>query len=182
MRLIVGLGNPGKKYARTRHNIGFMCLEAFAAEKHLSFSYDKKFIADVAKYKDTILLKPQTYMNLSGNSVSKIVSYYDIDFEDILIIYDDLDLPTAKLRIRYQGSDGGHKGMRSILPALKTNNIKRVKFGIDNPTHIEVTNHVLSPFSKAEGDEVIESINTVKKIIEDFADETPFNTIMNQYN
>ncbi len=182
MKLIVGLGNPGKKYSRTRHNIGFMCLEAFAASNGVTFTYDKKFIGEVAKINQTFLLKPHTYMNLSGNSIGKIVDYYNIDPNDILIIYDDLDLPTAKLRIRYQGSDGGHKGMRSILPVLKTNAVKRIKFGIDNPTNTEVTNHVLSPFSKKEGDEVIESINTVKAIMEAFANDEPFNNIMNQYN
>ena len=182
MKLVVGLGNPGRKYSRTRHNIGFMCLEAFAAEKRLTFKHDKKFLGAVIRYKDAILLKPDTYMNLSGNAVGKVVDYYDIDPEDILIIYDDLDLPTAKLRIRFKGSAGGHKGMLSVIPAVGTDALKRVKFGIDNPEGIETTHHVLSKFAKSEGDAVIESIGTVKRIIEDFVDGEDFTNIMNKYN
>lgn len=182
MKLIIGLGNPGKQYARTRHNIGFMCLEAYAHEHNLKFKYEKKFIGEIAKTTNAILLKPHTYMNLSGNSVGKVVNYYNIDPDDILIIYDDLDLPTAKVRLRYKGSAGGHKGLLSVLPALGTDAIKRVKFGIDNPPGAEAKYHVLSPFSKAEGDDVIESMNKVKSIIHDFINDTDFLDIMNNYN
>jgi len=182
MRLIVGLGNPGRKYSRTRHNIGFLCLEAFAAEKKLKFRYDKKFIGEIAQYKNAYLLKPQTYMNLSGNSVGKMADYYDIDPADILIIYDDLDLPTAKIRLRPQGGTGGHKGLQSVLPALGTNEIKRIRFGIGNPEAVEVTHHVLSKFLKSEGDMVIKGIDTVKTIIERFANGEDFTRLMNEYN
>lgn len=182
MKLIVGLGNPGKKYARTRHNIGFMCLDVFAKDYGLSFSYDKKFIGDVARYKDTLLLKPRTYMNLSGNAVAPLVDYYDIDPDDILVIYDDLDLPTAKIRLRYKGGSGGHKGIQSILAALGSESFKRVKFGISKPENKETKDYVLSRFNKSEGDDVIAAIDQVKSAMSDFIDEVPFTNIMNTYN
>ncbi len=182
MKLVVGLGNPGKKYAKTRHNIGFLCLDAFAHEQGLSFSYEKKFIGEVAKHKSTYLLKPHTYMNNSGNAVQRIMDYYDIDTEDILVIYDDLDLPTAKIRIRYKGSAGGHKGIRSIMSALGTQAFKRIKFGIDKPSRMPTPDYVLSSFAKAEGDRVIESIDRVKHAIRDFSDNEAFTNIMNTYN
>ena len=182
MKLIVGLGNPGKKYARTRHNIGFMCLDVFAKDHGLQFSYDKKFTADVTRYKDTLLIKPRTYMNLSGNAVAPVVDYYDIDPEDVLVIYDDLDLPTAKVRLRYKGGSGGHNGMRSIIAALGSEEFKRVKFGISKPASKETKDYVLSRFNKSEGDDVIAAINLVNKAIGDFIDDTPFSNIMNTYN
>ncbi|MGM0436096.1 MAG: aminoacyl-tRNA hydrolase [Bacillota bacterium] len=182
MKLIVGLGNPGKKYARTRHNIGFLCLDAFAHEQGLSFSYEKKFIGDVTKTKDAYLLKPHTYMNNSGNAVRLIMDYYNIATEDLLVIYDDLDLPTAKIRIRYKGSAGGHNGMRSIIDAIGTTEFKRIKFGIDKPERMTTPDYVLSKFAKKDGDKVIESIDRVKKAMRDFAEGVSFENIMNTYN
>jgi PTH1 family peptidyl-tRNA hydrolase len=182
MKLIVGLGNPGKKYARTRHNIGFLCLDAFAHEQSLSFSYEKKFLGDVAKSKDAYFLKPQTYMNNSGNAVRLIMDYYNIDTEDLLVIYDDLDLPTAKIRVRYKGSAGGHNGMRSIIDAIGTTEFKRIKFGIDKPVRMSTPDYVLSNFAKSEGDMVIASIDRVKKAMMEFSEGVSFQNIMNAYN
>ncbi|MFW5914074.1 MAG: aminoacyl-tRNA hydrolase [Bacillota bacterium] len=182
MKLIVGLGNPGKKYARTRHNIGFMCLDAFAHKHSLSFSYDKKFIGEVARFEDTLLLKPTTYMNLSGNAVAPMVDYYDIATEDILVIYDDVDLPTAKLRLRYQGGSGGHKGIQSLIAALGSENFKRIKFGISKPDSKETKDYVLSRFNKSEGDDVIAAIDRANAAMREFVDDVPFSNIMNTYN
>jgi|AntRauTorcE11897_2_1112592.scaffolds.fasta_scaffold05225_2 PTH1 family peptidyl-tRNA hydrolase len=182
MKLIVGLGNPGKKYARTKHNIGFLCLDAFAHDQGLSFSYEKKFIGEVTRYQDTFLLKPHTFMNNSGNSVQLIKEYYNIDTLDMLVIYDDLDMPTAKVRIRYKGSAGGHNGMRSIISALDTQAFKRIKFGIDKPSRMATAPYVLSKFAKADKDRVLKSIEKVKNAMKDFSDETPFEAIMNAYN
>ncbi len=182
MKLIVGLGNPGRKYARTRHNIGFMCLEAFAHSHGLKFSYDKKFIADVTRLNETILMKPRTYMNLSGNAVAPVVDYYDIEPEDVMVIYDDLDLPTAKIRLRYKGGSGGHKGMQSIIAALGTETFKRIKFGISKPDSKAGKDYVLSRFKKSEGDAVIEAIDQVNRAMTDFMKDEPFANIMNTYN
>ncbi len=182
MKLIVGLGNPGRKYSRTRHNIGFLCLEAYASKQAIEFKKDKKFIGDIAQLSHGFLLKPSTYMNRSGDSVKALVDYYKIDAQDILIIHDDLDLPTGKIRLRYQGGHGGHKGLMSIFTALGTSNIKRIKFGIGKPEAMDPKDYVLKKFQKSEGDAVIESINKVKEIISDFLEDQPFVNIMNQYN
>jgi len=182
MKLIVGLGNPGKKYARTRHNIGFLCLEAYATKHILTFKFDNKFNGEWVKHGDTILLKPHTFMNLSGQSVQAMMNYFNIDPEDILVIYDDLDLPTAKLRLRMKGSAGGHNGIKSIIQSIGTQSFNRVRFGISKPTRRETKDYVLSTFSKAEGDEVIQSIDVVTEIIEGFSQGHHFNKLMNQYN
>ncbi len=182
MKLIVGLGNPGKKYFNTRHNIGFLCLDKYAHDHNLKFKKHRKFKAEVAEISGAILLKPQTYMNLSGFSVVKALDYYGIDKEDIFVIYDDLDLPTAKIRLRYQGSSGGHKGMMSLFDHLKTKEIKRLKFGIDRHPELDAKEYVLQPFYKVDLDEVLKSINTVSKIIDDFINDKPFNQIMTEYN
>lgn len=182
MKLIIGLGNPGKKYQNTKHNIGFLCLDYFARKTNQTFKHDKKFQGEIIKTSDYILLKPQTFMNLSGISVKSIIEYFNIDLEDILIIYDDLDLPLAKLRLRYQGSDGGHKGMRSIQSSLLTNDLKRVKFGIDKHLHMETKDYVLSQFTKEEIKPVEEAIKIVANIIDDFILGKDFLNIMNTYN
>ncbi len=182
MKLIVGLGNPGRKYSRTRHNIGFLCLEAFANQHKVKFKKDKKFIGEIAKTTQGYLLKPTTFMNNSGDSVLALVNYYDIDHKDILIIHDDLDLPTGKLRLRYQGGPGGHKGLSSIFSALGTSQIKRIKFGIGKPEAMDPKAYVLKNFHKADGDVVIESITETQEIIKAFLKDQPFVDIMNQYN
>ncbi len=182
MKLVVGLGNPGRKYAKTRHNIGFLCLDAYAHAHKLKFKNRKKFLGEVAETGKGFLLKPQTYMNLSGNSVKKLVDFYGISPEDILIIHDDLDLPTGKLRLRFQGGAGGHKGLLSIFPVLGSTDIKRIKFGIDRDDQLDPKDYVLSNFHKAEGDNVIDSIHTVQEIIDRFFDGDDFIQLMNTYN
>ena len=182
MKLIVGLGNPGKKYFNTRHNIGFLCVDQAVHNHKLSFYKEKKFHAILAKHQNTLFVKPQTYMNLSGQSVKAVMDYYKIEPHDVLVIYDDLDLPTAKLRLRYTGSSGGHKGLQSIIDHLHTDELKRVKFGIDRSINIDAKDYVLQAFYKQELDEVIKSIKTVSLIIEDFIKELPFEQIMTKYN
>ena len=130
MKLIVGLGNPGKEYKNTRHNIGFMALDRIADAYNESFNkenlFGKYFIFNVNGEK-VIFLKPQKYMNLSGEVVRDFVSYYKINTEDIIIIVDDLDLPTGKIRLRTHGSSGGHNGLKNIELCLGTKNYKRLK-------------------------------------------------------
>ena len=116
MKLIVGLGNPGKEYERTRHNVGFMVIERLAQEMNVSIS-NSKFKGEYVKLKykgeDIILLKPMTYMNLSGESVIQVMKFFKLDIQDLLVIYDDLDMPTGKLRLRESGSAGGHNGIKN---------------------------------------------------------------------
>ncbi|MDC0200879.1 aminoacyl-tRNA hydrolase [Verrucomicrobia bacterium] len=148
-RLIVGLGNPGRKYVETRHNVGFMVIDEMATEGALQFADEKRWKSQIAKDSDRFLLKPQTYMNDSGLAVSKVSSFYKIEADQILIIYDDLDLKFGQLRIRGQGSAGGHNGVRSIISHLGTQNFPRLRVGIGR-NEGESSNHVLGKFSTEE--------------------------------
>lgn len=138
MKLIVGLGNPTKKYEKTRHNMGFMVIDRFADKAQIDV--DKElFKGLLGRGKlfghDVLLFKPQTYMNLSGDAVSLIVNYFKIDIEDILVIYDDMALNPGVIRLRENGSSGGQKGMEDIISKLHSKNIKRLRVGIGEPSY-----------------------------------------------
>lgn len=158
MKLIVGLGNPGKKYERTRHNFGFFVLDRLAKKFHLSFS--SKFGGEFAQISDSahdkiFLLKPQTFMNLSGESVAPCAHFYKILPQDMFVIFDDLDLPFGRLRVVRSGSDGGHNGVKSIFEHLGTQDFPRLKLGIGRPLKRDpvgkaAADHVLDQFSKEE--------------------------------
>jgi len=128
MKLIVGLGNPTEQYAKTRHNIGFMALDYYLKDKNLTPT--QKFKGILFKGPDVMYLKPQTFMNLSGESVGEAMRYFSIANEDVLVIYDDLDLPPGACRIRRHGSAGGHKGLQSIIDVVGTQEIPRLRIGI----------------------------------------------------
>jgi aminoacyl-tRNA hydrolase len=185
MKLIVGLGNPGKQYENTRHNIGFMILDELA--KSWGVSFDKnKFNAEYAithyngeKY---ILVKPTTYMNLSGEALRKFYDYFEIDIEDILVIYDDLDTKTANFKLKAKGSSGGHNGIKSIISHLGTEKFNRLKIGIDRPTPpMKVVDYVLGRFSKDEMVEIEKIYSKSINCIEDFS-KMNFVELMNKYN
>lgn len=182
MKLVVGLGNPGAKYERTKHNIGFMCLDFYANKRGLTFKMERKFHGEALKQGDLILLKPHTFMNLSGQSVRAVVDYYEIAIEDILVIYDDFVLPLGKIRLREQGGAGGHNGMQSTIDHLGTDTVKRLRFGIDSNPLMEARDYVLSKFGKAELDDILPSVKTVTEIIDAFIDGMTFSNIMNQFN
>lgn len=165
--LIVGLGNPGRKYATTRHNIGFMCVDELARQAGISFD-TKKSKAVVAEGtiegQRVLLAKPQTYMNDSGVAVRGIADFYKIEAEDILIVYDDLDTPLGTLRIRGQGGAGGQNGMRSIINHLGTQEFPRIRFGVDRPPgKMRGKDFVLQPFLKEQEPLVIETIDRAVK-------------------
>ena len=152
MFLVVGLGNYPKEYELTRHNIGFMCIDNLANKYDVSFKAEAKFKADVAScminYEKVILVKPLTYMNLSGEAIQKIGSFYKIEPENILIVYDDLSLDLGKFRFRANGSDGGHNGIKSIIQQLGTNKFPRLKVGIGpQPQFLKSEKFVLQNFS-----------------------------------
>ena len=151
MRIIVGLGNPGRKYAGHRHNIGFMAADAIFARHDFS-PWRKKFKAEIADGKiggeKVLLLKPQTFMNLSGESVGEALRFYKLKPEDVIVIYDELDLASGKARIKTGGRDGGHNGIRSI-DSHCGKDYKRLRLGIDHPgDKARVTRHVLGDFAK----------------------------------
>lgn len=152
--LIVGLGNPGRKYRGNRHNAGFQIVDSFAERHGLGFSKIQKKAAiatGMIEERNCILAKPQTYMNDSGRSVGPLVSFYKIAIENVLVIYDDLDLPTGTLRLRPDGSAGGQNGMRSIIQHLKTDDFARLRVGIDRPPgKMPVKAYVLQDFSEGE--------------------------------
>ena len=135
MKLIVGLGNPGKEYENTRHNMGFVMIDEIASSLNCNINQEK-FGGLYTKVniggENIILLKPQKYINLSGEVIQKYVDYFKIDISDILIISDDLDMPVGKIKLKLSGSSGGHNGLKNIELHLKTKNYKRIKIGISN--------------------------------------------------
>ena len=154
MKLIVGLGNPGKEYEKTRHNMGFMAIDRLCDQ--INVDVDKEDFKGVyARFKyqgeDIFILKPYTYMNLSGQSVKAIMQYFKIPVEDLIVVYDDLALPPGKIRMRPSGSSGGQKGIQNIIDLLGTNNIKRIRVGIGEPK-FNTVDYVLG---KPQGDEAI---------------------------
>jgi len=162
--LIVGLGNPGKKYVNTRHNAGFLAINRFAKEVNATFKKlgnHSRIAHTSVEHIPVILLKPQLYMNNSGISVANVINYYKIDLSRVLIILDDFNLPLGKIRLRPQGSAGGHNGLKSIIEHLKTQNFARLRLGIGNEDNrLGMTDFVLSEFSKAEWPAVEEMIAT----------------------
>lgn len=152
--LIVGLGNPGPRYARNRHNVGFQVVERLAARVGATFAnHPGKALACRATLAGApvVLAKPQTFMNLSGGSVAALVHWYHVDpLKNLLVVYDDLDLPLGKIRLRPAGSAGGHKGILSIIEHLRTQNFARLRVGIGRPTHGEPYHYVLEDFAPDE--------------------------------
>lgn len=182
MKLVVGLGNPGKKYAFTRHNMGFMAIDAYTNVHQLTMTFDKKFQGEILKHLDYILLKPHTFMNLSGESVQAVMSYYNIDLDNVLVIYDELAIPFGTIRIREKGSAGGHNGIKSIISHVQTQEFKRVRLGIDIPHPSSSKDFVLSKFHKRDKAQIEEVITKSINIIEDFIEGKPFEKIMSTYN
>jgi PTH1 family peptidyl-tRNA hydrolase len=167
MKLIVGLGNVGSTYDGTRHNIGFMSIDRFASKYNASFKEDKSFKGYIAEVRingeKVLLLKPTTFMNLSGDSVILVKKFYKIDIKDIIVINDDLDMPVGKVRYRAKGSAGGHNGLKSIISNLGTEEFQRIKVGIDRSKVIPVVDWVLGKFSNDDLD--ILNKNVFDKII-----------------
>lgn len=184
MKLYVGLGNPGKEYEKTRHNVGFCVMDCFANKTGLIFD-QKKFNALYGKIKingeDVIAVKPLTYMNLSGEAVREIANFYKIETNDIVIIHDDIDLPLGKLRLRYNGSGGGHNGMKNIVLNMSTQEIKRIRVGVSNNKLIDQKDYVLGKFSKEEQKIMKEAFDKAADALIDYTKVT-FDQLMNKYN
>lgn len=184
MKLIVGLGNPGKQYNNTRHNIGFKCIDEIARFFNVSYTKEKfgGLYAEV-KYqeKKVILLKPQKYMNLSGEVIIAFVNYFKIKKEDILIIYDDMDIDIGKIKIKGQGSSGGHNGLKNIEHYLKTNEYKRIKVGVSRDLIIDSKDYVLGKFTKEELRIIEQITKKIPNIIIDYLNIS-FSNLMNKYN
>lgn len=184
MKVIVGLGNPDKKYEKTRHNTGFMVLDLLMSDLGISLDQEgfKSFYTSF-KYKreKVILVKPQTYMNASGEAVEEIMHYFKCDIDDLLVIHDDLDLPVGKIRLRKSGSSGGQKGMGNIIDLLGTSDIKRIRVGISNDKLIDTKDYVLSKITKEEEKDFKDSLSRAKDAIKCYLDND-FEKAMNIFN
>lgn len=152
MKLIVGLGNVGNKYCFTRHNTGFMVIDKWAIMNEVDFREEKKLKCYIGKFRrgmeEITLIKPTTFMNLSGDSVIAVMNYYKIDLSDVLVVYDDLSLELGKMRFRPNGSDGGHNGIKSVIKSLGTQSVPRLKIGIGPQPPVPAESFVLQNFYK----------------------------------
>lgn len=181
--LIVGLGNPDKKYINTRHNVGFEMIDVLASYANIKVNKVKckALIGEgIIGGKPVILAKPQTYMNLSGESVIELCTYFKIPVENVVVMYDDISIDVGKIRIRQKGSAGGHNGMKNIIYHLKSDEIPRVRFGIGEPSG-DLADYVLSNFSKEETKILIDTAKNVPDIIELIVKRDIVNA-MNKYN
>ena len=181
-KLVVGLGNPGKKYSNTKHNLGFMVLDSYAKSKKIKFKKSLKYNAEIAEIENYILLKPKTYMNNSGIAVEKVVNYYRIIPGNILVIHDDVDLPFGRLKLKQKGGSGGHNGIKSIINYLGTEEFKRLRFGIDNKEEVDTKDYVLSNLYKQEEKKAKNVVIEAMQVITDFLSDMNFEQIMTTVN
>ncbi len=185
MYLVVGLGNPGEKYAFTRHNAGFLAID-YISQKHnieIKKIKNKALIGEgyIAGEK-VILAKPQTFMNLSGESVRELISWYKVDVDNIVVIYDDVSMPLGSLRIREKGSAGGHNGIKSIISQINSDVFTRFKIGVDQkPEEYDLADYVLGKFTKDEQKIIFETFEKINFAVEEFIKNGP-KSAMNKYN
>lgn len=184
MKLIVGLGNPGKEYENTRHNMGFMFIDNYAKSKGLEITNSKfngLYTDFVYNNEKVILLKPQTYMNLSGESVRACIDFFKIDIDDILIISDDLDLPIGNFRLKMKGSSGGHNGLKNIENHLNTSDFKRLKIGISKNSNIDTKDYVIGKLDKSTKESIEKMMPVINEVLDDFI-VLDFERLMSKYN
>lgn len=166
MYIIVGLGNPGKNYDNTRHNIGFTALDVIAKICNVKINKikHKALVGETTiSGQKVLLVKPQTYMNLSGESVREVIEYYKIEPENLIVIYDDIDIPCGKIRVRKKGSGGSHNGMKSIIYNIQSDQFPRIRIGIGKETRIDLKDYVLGGFGKDEKKTIEDSVNNASK-------------------
>ncbi|QHX37073.1 aminoacyl-tRNA hydrolase [Spiroplasma sp. BIUS-1] len=184
-KLIVGLGNPGSNYLQTRHNAGFIAIDVLL-EKYGFQKKTEDFKAEIyfsnIKGEKVLFVKPQTFMNLSGEAVISIMNYYKIEVKDFIVLYDDKDLELSKVRFRDNGSAGGHNGIKNIISHLKTENFNRLKIGIGAPGQYKIVDWVLSKMSSEEIDLIKEKIIKIASFVEDFILDENLKKIMNKFN
>ena len=184
MKLIVGLGNPGKEYENTRHNTGYIFIDSFAKKLNITFDKEKfngLYAETTINGEKILLVKPLSYMNLSGEVVGKFVNFFKIDINDILVISDDLDLEVGRIRLRSKGSSGGHNGLKNIALHLNTEDFKRLKIGISNNKLIDTKDYVLGKFSKEDKETIEKMKPTIDELLENFLN-LDFDRLMGKYN
>lgn len=184
MKLIVGLGNPGVRYANTRHNAGFMVMDRLAEMAGVQISREKfegKFVQLKVKGEDVIFLKPETFMNNSGFSLRACMDYFRLTNKDILVIYDDMDTPVGSIRLKTKGSAGGHNGMKSVINCIMGSDFNRIRVGIGRDPQIPIVNYVLSKFRPEEKEGLAKAIEEAAEAAW-FSVDHSFNEAMNRYN
>lgn len=186
MKMIVGLGNPGDKYKGTKHNIGFITLDELAYQENMAYN-KSKFEAIYAEgfigTEKVLLVKPQTFMNESGRAIRPLMDYYQIELDDLVVVYDDLDLPVGKIRLRQKGSAGGHNGIKSLIQHLGTQDFNRIRIGIDRPEAGQtVIHHVLSNFPKVQHEEILFAVKDSAAALSYWIAGHSFIDTMNQFN
>ena len=186
-KLIVGLGNPGSKYQETKHNVGFMTVDKIVKSLNISFTENKVFKAEEANTfingEKVYFIKPTTFMNASGLAVRAFLAYYNLRPNDLLVIYDDLDMEVGKIRFRQKGSAGGHNGIKSIIKELGTQEFDRVKIGIGRPkAGVSVVHHVLEKFDKDDRITISMTIDKVDEAVKYYLQTEDFNMTMQKFN
>lgn len=185
MKMIVGLGNIGKKYDQTRHNVGFMVVDELAKQEGVDFGKEKMSALLATTFingEKVLLVKPTTYMNESGRAVRPLMDYYNIPVEDIIICHDDMDLDVGNLRLRQKGSAGGHNGIKSIISHVGTKEFKRLRIGTGHPQKMSVVDWVLSRFTPNQKKLVDQEISNGIDAIEEWIKTDNFDEVMNDFN
>lgn len=185
MKMIIGLGNPGKQYDKTRHNVGFKVIDELTtlfSAPAMQAKFNGIYTTVHRPEGKVILVKPLTYMNLSGECIRPLMDYFEVAVEDIVVVYDDLDLAPGAIRLRQKGSAGGHNGMKSIIAHLGTDQFNRIRIGVGRPTGgMKVPDYVLAPFSKEESPVIAEAVEKSAKACEVWM-RSPFIEVMNNFN
>ena len=185
MYLIIGLGNPEEEYSKTRHNMGFNTINKIAEKYNIQVNKNKfqgLYESALIEGQKVILIKPQTYMNLSGNCVKEFVDFYKIENENILVIYDDMDIEPGKVKIRKKGSAGGHNGMKSIIQMIGTEDFPRIRIGIGRPEHKgDDINYVIGAISEEDKNTLEEATNKAKDIVIEIL-KNGIDQAMNKFN
>lgn len=187
VKMIVGLGNPGSKYEKTKHNIGFMAIDNIVKNLDVTFTDDKNFKAQIGStfinHEKVYFVKPTTFMNNSGIAVKALLTYYNIDITDLIVIYDDLDMEVSKLRLRSKGSAGGHNGIKSIIAHIGTQEFNRIKVGIGRPLKgMTVINHVMGQFNTEDNIAISLTLDRVVNTVKFYLQENDFEKTMQKFN
>lgn len=185
MKLVFGLGNPGKEYVGTRHNMGFIVLDEWAYQHHEKFNrsaFSGEYFETFMNNEKVLFIKPTTYMNRSGMCVVGFLNYYKVALEDIIIIYDDMDLEPGRLRLRQKGSAGGHNGMKDIIKQVGKDTIKRIKVGVGHPDGKSVVTHVLSRFPKEQNAMMLNTTRSAVDAIDYWLNGHTFEETMSHFN
>ncbi len=187
VKMIVGLGNPGSKYEKTKHNIGFMAIDNIVKNLDVTFTDDKNFKAQIGStfinHEKVYFVKPTTFMNNSGIAVKALLTYYNIDITDLIVIYDDLDMEISKLRLRSKGSAGGHNGIKSIIAHIGTQKFNRIKVGIGRPLKgMTVINHVMGQFNTEDNIAISLTLDRVVNAVKFYLQENDFEKTMQKFN